>query len=79
MELGVPSAELALQYLSSSASDPAAKEPSDEAPPVDRRAGSMLDPAAVVLLRDLVVILRCFLGGRRLRFALRSLYFLAVS
>lgn len=49
MELGVPSAELALQYLSSSASDPAAKEPSDEAPPVDRRAGSMLDPAVVVL------------------------------
>jgi hypothetical protein len=44
MELGVPSAELALQYLSSSASDPAAKDPSDEAPPADRRAGSMLDP-----------------------------------
>ena len=52
MELGVPSAELALQYLSSSGSDLAAKEPSDEEPPVDRRAGSMLDPAVVVQLRD---------------------------
>lgn len=50
-ELGVPSAELALRYLSSSPSDPAADEPpppSDAA--VDRRAGSMLDPPPPPLL-----------------------------
>lgn len=52
MELGVPSAELALQYLSSSASDPGGKKPSDEELPVDRRAVSMLDPAVLVLPRD---------------------------
>jgi hypothetical protein len=43
IELGVPRAELALQYLSSSASDPAAEEASEAAPPADRRNGSMPD------------------------------------
>jgi hypothetical protein len=38
----VARAELALQYRSSSASDPAAEEASDVAPPSDRRGGSML-------------------------------------
>jgi hypothetical protein len=43
IELGVPRAELALQYLSSSASDPAAEETSEATTHKDRRGGSILD------------------------------------